>query len=231
VRCDMKIDRTIFGKIACGMSGCSKPATGNCEYCGLPLCEEHANKLTEVKREERFCRECFLFLSVTGRTKRPLARRVIPKVLVVDSGKCTGCRTCELVCSFRFKRAYSYSEGAIRIKKSEAICLNVPVLCEHCANPECVRVCPSEALWKEPETGMVLKLPERCIGCMKCVKACPNGAIFELPGRKDVVLCDLCQGDPLCATWCNTGALEWINKFEAGERKKLVLVKNKPTPF
>ena len=210
------------------MSGCKKRASGECEYCGLPLCEEHASKIAN-QGEDWYCRECFLFLSVSGRVERRLARKVIPKVLVVDPGKCTGCRNCQLVCSFRFQRAYSYSDGAIRVRKFEPTCLNVPLLCEHCVDPECVRVCPTEALRKDRETGMVIMLPEECTGCMSCVEACPFGAIFPRPGGKLVALCDLCQGDPQCAASCEPKAIEWVNKFEAGERKKVVLVRSRPT--
>lgn len=224
----MKTDGGAFGRIPCGMSGCRKRTTGKCEYCGLPLCEEHARTI-EDNREEWYCRECFLFIAVSGRAERHLARKVIPRVLVVEPGKCTGCRTCQLICSFRFQGIYSYSEGAIRIQKNEPICLNIPVLCEHCADPECVRVCPTEGLRKDRETGMVIVQSEECVGCMECVEACPFGAIFPRPGGQGVALCDLCRGDPQCAVWCEPKAIEWVNKFEVGERKKLVLVRRVPT--
>ena len=158
-----------------------------------------------------------------------ITKRPEDGIVLVDGGKCTGCRTCQLLCSFRFQQAYSNSDGAIRINKFEPLCLNVPVLCEHCVNPECVAACPTEALRKDSETGMVMVQNENCTGCMTCVEACPMGAIFPRPEGKGVALCDLCQGDPICAAWCRTKALEWVNKFEAGERKRLVLIRNRPS--
>ncbi len=49
------------------------------------------------------------------------------------------------------------------------------VLCNHCANPPCVRVCPTQATWKRTD-GLVMMDMHRCIGCRYCVVACPYGS-------------------------------------------------------
>jgi Fe-S-cluster-containing dehydrogenase component len=52
---------------------------------------------------------------------------------------------------------------------------NFLLLCNHCTNPPCCRVCPTKATWKRVD-GVVMMDQHRCIGCRFCMAACPFGA-------------------------------------------------------
>ena len=98
------------------------------------------------------------------------------KRLVTHPSKCTGCRSCMLVCSFIHTDACSYPGSRIKIISDEGRGIHTPTLCQFCEDPPCASACPVEALSKNPKTNAIHVDESLCNGCQACVDACPFGA-------------------------------------------------------
>lgn len=87
----------------------------------------------------------------------------------------------------------------------------VPKLCNHCANPPCVQVCPVGATFSTKD-GVVLVDKKRCIGCRYCIQACPYGARYLDPRTRTADKCTFCYHRvvkgllPACMEVCPTRA-------------------------
>lgn len=135
--------------------------------------------------------------------------------MVVDVQKCIGCQACTVSCimenavpenSFRtIVSTYEVHEG----KHTGTYML--PRLCNHCANPPCIPVCPVGATFQRKD-GVVVVDGDRCVGCAYCVQACPYDARFinHETGKADK--CTFCAHRvdagllPACVETCVGGA-------------------------
>ena len=85
--------------------------------------------------------------------------------------------------------------------------------CYHCENPWCVAACPTGAMHRRSEDGVVLINPDLCVGCKTCISACPWGAPQWNRESGKVVKCDYCVDrvekglQPACVSVCPSECL------------------------
>lgn len=147
------------------------------------------------------------------------------KRILLDAGKCLGCRSCENACAAVHSRAGSITGAVLAGEKLHS---GVKILrdregyiyarrCRHCRQSACVNACPAGAMQKDAASGAVWCDLETCAGCFLCVESCPLGAITALEEGYPFK-CDLCRervGGPACVEVCPTGALIFAEVDEA----------------
>jgi protein NrfC len=137
--------------------------------------------------------------------------------LLVDTKKCSGCTSCMMACSLMHHGETNHSLSRIQITQNpfghfpDDIDINQ---CRQCAFPACVEVCPTGALHADPDTGVRTVDEAKCIGCERCVNACPftpSRALWNFED-KHAQKCDLCTDTPF---WNEEGGPEGKRACEA----------------
>jgi len=134
----------------------------------------------------------------------------MPRAVVVDYEKCTGCRICEIACSLTNEGAVSPERSRVRVYTLPPG-LDIPVVCVQCQQAPCIEACPQKLISRDPVTDAVLIQEDLCNGCGLCAKACPAEAIFLHPTRAVAIKCHLCQGEPACVKLCPTEAIDYYH--------------------
>ncbi len=173
--------------------------------------------------------------------------------LLLDPGKCTGCRGCQAACKLWNKRGFvptvntGSHENPPRLGKdvwrriafieegegSTMKWIFRQEQCFHCQNATCVTSCPAPGALTYRDKGVVYLDQEKCIGCRFCEQTCP----FEVPKYDPVTQkawkCNFCYDriinglGPSCAKACPTGAIEFSwNREELVKKAKARADKN-----
>ncbi len=142
--------------------------------------------------------------------------------IVTDLNRCVGCLACSTAC----KTVNGVKPGDFWLKtlrigpnptpgKSgdwpDVEMYFLPIQCQHCENPECVKVCPTHASHQLSD-GTIQIDKSKCIGCQFCVMACPYGVRYLNKEERVVEKCTLCeqrisQGAlPQCVAQCGSRA-------------------------
>lgn len=122
----------------------------------------------------------------------------LPNVLFaygLDLSRCIGCRRCVYACveennqsrrpEIQWIRVLLLKNGTMNLEESDHYYdaglmpregyYTIPVQCQQCENPPCVKVCPTKATYKDAD-GIVVIDYDWCIGCRYCMAACPYWA-------------------------------------------------------
>jgi len=103
----------------------------------------------------------------------------------------------------------------IRFQFEETFMMHLPRICEHCLNPSCVASCPSGAIYKRDEDGIVLVDQETCRGWRYCMTGCPYKKVYFNWKTQKAEKCTFCfprieAGLPtVCAETCS-GRIRYI---------------------
>ncbi len=145
----------------------------------------------------------------------------------IDSSRCTGCHACEMACRDKNNsepgenyRTVSETRGGGFAPSGDSYAQNVfaywtSIACNHCDHPGCVKACPTNAMHKREEDGIVLVDHDRCIGCKFCHANCPYRAPKFSEELGKTVKCDLCidlvkqNKLPACVDACPFGCIEF----------------------
>jgi len=150
-------------------------------------------------------------------------------MLVIDDEACVRCGHCAWSC------ADAHGDGVSRlVRRGEKVvvrdaadgaarALLLPGSCQHCKHPACMLDCPTGAIGRDPG-GEVFVREDLCVGCGRCVTACPWGSVQMAPrtGQDQppslAVKCDMCRGldhGPACVSACPVDAIARIEPVAA----------------
>ncbi|MGH7876910.1 MAG: nitrate reductase subunit beta, partial [Candidatus Dormibacteraceae bacterium] len=80
----------------------------------------------------------------------------------------------------------------VKLAYEQAFMFYLPRICEHCLNPSCVASCPSGAMYKRDEDGIVLVDQDKCRGWRFCVSGCPYKKVYFNHKTGKAEKCTLC---------------------------------------
>lgn len=150
--------------------------------------------------------------------------------LLVDTKKCAGCTTCMMACSMTHHGQSNPSLSRIQITQDPfgKFPNDIEIAqCRQCPYPSCVKACPTGAMHVDEATNVRTVDPAKCIGCEKCVNACPftpSRALWN-GEEKHAQKCDLCSDTPFwkedggpegkraCESVCPMGAISFTKEI------------------
>lgn len=116
------------------------------------------------------------------------------------------------------RKVQSQVSDRIKFEYEQSFMFYLPRICEHCLNPSCVSSCPSGAMYKRAEDGIVLVDQDACRGWRMCITGCPYKKVYFNHATGKAEKCTLCYprieaGMPtICSETC-VGRLRYLGLF------------------
>jgi molybdopterin-containing oxidoreductase family iron-sulfur binding subunit len=197
-RLDEKGTRRSFLKVLGGTAA----AAATTSSCSQPTAEaffqQHYQELSPEDKERVFARleaEVQRTSGVHVEINDPQPQEGVEFAFAINLSKCNGNRRCVYACmeennqsrdpQIQYIRVLEIDKGSLEVEHSNMYYdheevpaegkFYLPVQCQQCANPPCVKACPVQATWKEKD-GIVVIDSNWCIGCRFCQAACPYDA-------------------------------------------------------
>mgnify|MGYP005815356543 CR=1 FL=1 len=171
------------------------------------------------------------------------------KGFYLDVQRCIGCHSCEVACRAynslpprtlgtsgpRWRQVVTLQNGTF----PNVTISNVSLSCMHCGKPACEAVCPTGAISKRADDGIVVVDPTKCIGCRYCFFACPFG-VPQYGEDGMMQKCNFCldrteQGLlPACVAACpadalHAGTLEELSQLASGRAAERLASSTQPS--
>jgi Fe-S-cluster-containing dehydrogenase component/formate-dependent nitrite reductase membrane component NrfD len=131
----------------------------------------------------------------------------------IDLRKCIGCHACTIACKAEHQIPVGVNRCWVKtVEKGtfpDTRRFFFPVLCNQCEDAPCVRICPTNALFKRRDAIVDLN-SDSCIGCRACMEACPYDQLFIDPNTHTAEKCNFCANRvenkllPACVSVCPT---------------------------
>lgn len=148
------------------------------------------------------------------------------KGFIYDNARCIGCKACQMACKEKNHLAVGEFFRRVETMQIKNRWINYSGACNHCKNPGCIGVCPTGAMHRDAD-GLVVHDDSMCIGCGRCVNACPYGSVSLNRISGYAQKCDACRSlrlqgrEPACVSACPTRALRF-GDVEEVEKEILV---------
>ncbi len=146
----------------------------------------------------------------------------------IDASACVGCKACQIACKDKhhlpvgvlWRKVIDYGGGSWKtvndlMVPDKVFSYFISLSCNHCQDPACIAACPTEAIYKRAEDGLVLVDEDKCIGCRDCKRACPYDAPQFCAQSPEMTKCTLCVDlialglNPACVDACPMRAIHF----------------------